>query len=178
MATDSNILAWRIPWTEEHGRIRFIGSQRVRQEWNDLASTHIIIYSFGVCRELSIYSNLIKLLVKKLSVQVSAELKVIWSGGDRPSLRLRHLSLVLLTPVSLGLWFLQETDTWWACLVIWIVHASLIAQLVKNPPAMPETPVWSLGWEDPLEKGKATHSSILAGEVHGVAKSQTWLSVH
>ena len=42
-------------------------------------------------------------------------------------------------------------------LYIW---ASLIAQLVKNPPAM-ETPVRFLGWEDPLEKGLATHSSIL-----------------
>ena len=40
--------------------------------------------------------------------------------------------------------------------------ASLVAQLVKNPPAMWETWVSSLGWEDPLEKGKATHSSILA----------------
>ena len=39
---------------------------------------------------------------------------------------------------------------------------SLVAQLVKNPPAMWETWVWSLGWEDPLEKGKSTHSSILA----------------
>ena len=42
--------------------------------------------------------------------------------------------------------------------------ASLLAQLVKNLPAMWETCVQSLGWEDPLEKGKATHSSILAGE--------------
>ena len=40
--------------------------------------------------------------------------------------------------------------------------ASLVTQLVKNLPAMQETWVWSLGWEDPLEKGKATHSSILA----------------
>ena len=40
--------------------------------------------------------------------------------------------------------------------------ASLEAQLVKNPPPMRETWVQSLGWEDPLEKGKATHSSILA----------------
>ena len=40
--------------------------------------------------------------------------------------------------------------------------ASLVAHLVKNPPAMRETWVWSLSWEDPLEKGKATHSSILA----------------
>ena len=38
--------------------------------------------------------------------------------------------------------------------------ASLVTQLVKNPPAMWETWVQSLGWEDPLEKGKATHSSI------------------
>ena len=42
------------------------------------------------------------------------------------------------------------------------VWASLVAQLVKIPPAMWETWVQSLGWEDPLEKGKATHSSILA----------------
>ena len=39
--------------------------------------------------------------------------------------------------------------------------ASLVAQLVKNPPAMWETWVQSLGWEDPLGKGKASHSSIL-----------------
>ena len=37
-----------------------------------------------------------------------------------------------------------------------------MAQLVKNLPAMQETWVQSLGWEDPLEKGKATHSTILA----------------
>ena len=42
--------------------------------------------------------------------------------------------------------------------------ASLVAQLVKNSPAMWETWVQSLGWDDPLEKGKATHSSILARE--------------
>ena len=43
--------------------------------------------------------------------------------------------------------------------------ASLVAQLVKNPPAMKETWVQSLGWEDPLEKGKATLSSILAWRI-------------
>ena len=46
--------------------------------------------------------------------------------------------------------------------------ASLVAQLVKNLPAMLETWVRSLGWEDPLEKGKATHSSIWPGEFHGL----------
>ena len=52
--------------------------------------------------------------------------------------------------------------------------------MVKNPRAMWETWVQSLGWEDPLEKGKATHSSILAWRIpwtaHRVAKSQTRLS--
>ena len=53
-----------------------------------------------------------------------------------------------------------------------------MAQLVKNPPPMWETCVRYLGWEDPLEKGKATHSSILAWRipqiihiVHGIAKN-------
>ena len=66
-------------------------------------------------------------------------------------------------------------------------RASLVAQMVKNMPAMQETWIRSLGWEDPLEEGKATHSSILAwrilmdrgtwwATVHGVAKSQTQLS--
>ena len=41
-------------------------------------------------------------------------------------------------------------------------QASVVAQAVKNPPAMGEIQVQSLGWEDPLEKGIATHSSMLA----------------
>ena len=49
--------------------------------------------------------------------------------------------------------------------------AFLVVQLVENPPAMQKTWVQSLGWEDPLEKGKATHSCILA--VHGVTKSDS-----
>ena len=46
-----------------------------------------------------------------------------------------------------------------------VCGASLVTQLVKNPPAMRETWVRSLGWEDPLEKGKATQSSILAWRI-------------
>ena len=44
-------------------------------------------------------------------------------------------------------------------------RASLVAQLVKSPLTMQETWVQSLGWEDPLEKGKATHSSILTWRI-------------
>ena len=46
--------------------------------------------------------------------------------------------------------------------------ASFVAQLVKNLPAMQESWVRSLGWEDPLEKGKATHSIAWPGEFHGL----------
>ena len=63
------------------------------------------------------------------------------------------------------------------CVVIMFGSASLVAQPIKNLPAMWETWVRSLGWEGPLEKGKATHSSILAWRisrsvVHGVTKSR------
>ena len=65
--------------------------------------------------------------------------------------------------------------------------ASLVAQMVKNSPAMQKAWVWSLGWEDLLEEGMATHSSILAwrnpmgrgawrATVHGITKSRMWLS--
>ena len=64
---------------------------------------------------------------------------------------------------------------------LWV---SLLTQMVKNLPAIQEAWVRSLGWEDPLEEGMATHSSILAWRIpmdrgawraaaHGVAKSQT-----
>ena len=49
--------------------------------------------------------------------------------------------------------------------------ASLRAQLVKNPPAMQETRIRSLGWEDLLEKGKATHSSTLAWRIPRIVYS-------
>ena len=63
---------------------------------------------------------------------------------------------------------------------------SLVAQMVKNPPAMRDWWAQSLGWEDPLEEGMATHSGILAGKipqrgawwatVHTVTNSRTWLN--
>ena len=66
--------------------------------------------------------------------------------------------------------------------MLYILCASQVTQMVKNLPAMQETWVRSLGWEDPLKEGLETHSSILAwripvdrgtrqATVHGVAKS-------
>ena len=46
-----------------------------------------------------------------------------------------------------------------------IFRASLVAQMVKNPPALQETWFWSLGWENPLKKGMAAHSSILPWKI-------------
>ena len=58
-----------------------------------------------------------------------------------------------------------------AILITVCLGASLVAQLVKNSPAMQETWVQSLGWGDPLEKGKATHSSILAWRIPWTVQS-------
>ena len=68
--------------------------------------------------------------------------------------------------------------------VFCIIGTSLVAQIVKNLPAMRKTWIRSLAWEDPLEEGMATHSSVLAwripmdrgalrATVHRVAKSRT-----
>ena len=72
--------------------------------------------------------------------------------------------------VGMGAWTLHSLPAHtrasvhlnWTFEPSWI---SLIFQLVKNPPVMWETCVRSLGWEDPLEKGKATHYSILAWRI-------------
>ena len=82
---------------------------------------------------------------------------------------------------------IPSTTSWAVCTQMFLLiptpttWASLLAQLVKNSPTMRQTWVQSRGWEDPQEKGKATHSSILSWRMpwtvsHRVAKSQTLLS--
>ena len=67
---------------------------------------------------------------------------------------IRHISTGLLC------WFFGKD-----CLPMQEMRVSLVAQLVNNLPAMQETWVPSLGWEDPLEEGMATHSNILAWRI-------------
>ena len=82
---------------------------------------------------------------------------------------------------------IESTGRAWGLKILWLYSAwaSLVAQMVKNVPAMRETWIQSLGQDDPLQEGMATHSSILAwsipmdrgawwATVHGIAKSQTW----
>ena len=77
-------------------------------------------------------------------------------------------SWILFRLVSLSAKFkdwIRWSLTLLICLKLYISWASLMVQLVKNPPSMQETWIWSLGWEDPLEKGKATLSSILSWRI-------------
>ena len=90
---------------------------------------------------------------------------------------------ILLAPLSLLLYllvFLSYVTS------LQFSHSSLVAQMVKNLPAMQDTGVWSLVWEDPQKEKMATHSSILAWRIpmdrgawkvtfHGIPKSWTWL---
>ena len=116
MAAHSRILAWKIPWTEEPGRLQSLGSQRV-----------------GLSR------------------------------------REKHFPLYISFPLPyLQIWILQEWEfsLLQKCMTsrkeVRLKGASLVAQMVKNPPAMLETGIPSISWDNTLEKGMATHSSILA----------------
>ena len=92
---------------------------------------------------------------------------------------------LLLLSSKLDITSLQTTSRLWTflCYALCLPWTSLVAQMVKNLPAMRETWVQSLDWEDPLEKEMATHSSTLAwripmdrawrATVCGVAKSRT-----
>ena len=63
-------------------------------------------------------------------------------------------------------WYCSNNDdTTTITVIYWGIEASLVAQTVKNPPAMQETWVQSPSWEDPLEKGMEAHSSVLAWRI-------------
>ena len=100
-ATHSSLLAWRIPWTEDCGRLQSMGSQRVRHGW--------------------------------------ATFTPALQSDSLPSEPPRKSYI--------------------------ISYVYLVAQVAKNLPAMQETQVRSLGQEDPLEKGMATHSTLLAWRI-------------
>ena len=94
-----------------------------------------------------------------------------------------QLCLTLCDPMDCSPpWFhITSTDKEKSSSIFILVMASFMAQLVKNLPAMQETWVQSVGWEDPQEKGKDIHSNILSWRIPwttvlGIAKSQTRLS--
>ena len=169
--THSSTLAWKIPWMEEPGRLQSMGSLRVGHDW----VTSLSFFTFmhwrrkwqptpvflpgesqgqgawwaAVCGVAQSWTRLQWLSSSSSSIPGSlAGEESACNGGDLSSIP----GLARSTGEEIGY---PLRYSW----------ASLVAQLVKNPPAMRETWVWPLGWEDPLEKGKATHSSIVAWRI-------------
>ena len=74
-------------------------------------------------------------------------------------------------------WTELKVYKWWFDIHTHGVRSSLVAQTVKNMSAMRETQVQSLGWEDPMEKGMATHARILAWEIPWTEEPGGWQSI-
>ena len=138
MAPHSSTLAWKIPWTEKPGRLQSMGSQRV---WvSDFTHTQ----SHDWVTSLSLFTFM------------------HWRRKWQPtSVFLPGESQGRGSLVGCHLWGCTESDT---KQLSSSSRASLVAQTVKNLPAMQETWVWSLGWEDSLDMNsgsQARTSSIL-----------------
>ena len=149
MAPHSSTLAWKIPWMEEPRRLN---------PWDRWLSD--FTFTFHV-----------HALEKEMATHASI---LVWripgtgEPGGLPSTglhRVEHdwsdLAAAAAYTKNIFVIFMKLIIIWAFC-ILW---ASLVVQLVKSLPAMWETWVWSLGWEDPLEKGTFTHSSILAGQI-------------
>ena len=147
MATHSTILAWRIPWTEEPDELQSVESQS--RTWLKWLGRHSRIYVYVLGLSCSTWD--LSLWPEGFSLVVMCRLSScgVRAPGSEGSVVVVH---GLSCPMTLGL--------------------PLVAQLVENPPAMQETWVWSLGWEDSPEKGTAaTHSSILARRIPWTVES-------
>ena len=137
MATHSSILAWRIPGTGSLVGCRLWGH-------TELDTTEVTAAAAGtkpppyIKTALQVTSLVVQWL--RLCAPNAGSLGSIPGQGTRP--------------------YMPQFKSSHAT-----TRASLMAQTVKNLPAMQETPVRSLGWEDPLEEGMTTHSSILAWRI-------------
>ena len=136
LAPHSSPLAWRIPWTEEPGRLQSMGSLRVKHDWAASLSLFTFMHGGGNGNPLqcSCLENL---------RDGGAWWAVVY-GVAQSRTRLKQLS---------------------SSSSIQVIRASLIAQLVKNLPAMQETRVRFLSPGDPLEKEMATHSRTLTWRI-------------
>ena len=118
METHPSIVAWRIPWTEEPGRLQSMGSQRVRHDWVTITSL---------------------------------------------SVKILRLYLAFTETYSQTQ---NSTSGSWCKLQPLYTRASLVAQKVKNLPAMQDTQVPSLGWKIPWRMKWLSAPVFLPGEFH------------
>ena len=160
MATHSSILAWTNPWTEEleiyslpesnttepltlHNKFFNVTPETIPE----LPTILVSAFSDSYLKLQNHRSNFsLPLLLNPLSHDNSYFLRLILNIFSR-KLLWTHSGCIQFSSSILS------------------TGASLVAQMVKNPLAMQETQVRSLGWEDPLEKGMPTHSSILAWRI-------------
>ena len=141
-------------WPRDQTHITCLGGRLFTTE--PLGNLIFIYY----CGQESLYRNVVALTVnkrvKKCSTWVQSQ-KQQNNFSSFPRQTIQHHSNQSLCP-----------NHWWqgSWSVLWRpIGAALVAQLVKNLSAMQETPVQSLGWEDPLKKGMFIHSSILAWRI-------------
>ena len=165
MATHSSTLAWKIPWTEEPCGLQSMGSLRVRHNW----ATSLSLFTFMHWRRKWQPSPVF--LPGESQGRGSLVGCRVW--GCTESDTTKGLSRSSCSSKETK----REWTTEWFRLFEEHTHtlfgnnhglwAFLMAQTVENLPAMQETWVQSLGWEDPLEEGMAIYLSILAWESHG-----------
>ena len=160
----------------EHGLLA-TGPPRKSMKWRFL-TIHDTARTLPCCRST-------KPLMPESFLNPSSALDCVASLGTQPvSLGFLDVSLPKCSSIFIhGVHFLHCCLSRNFLLGFWV---SLVAQMINNLPAIQETQVWSLGWEDPPEKGKATHSSVLAwriprreelGPTHGAPMHRTRLSV-
>ena len=138
--------------------------------------------SVGVSASASVLPilNFLYMLGLPLRLSCNAEdlgliLGLRWSPGEGRGYPLQNSGLEYKTSGKPMFMYIKHTHTFFfimayhrivnIALCVLCRMASLIAQLVKNPPVMQHTPVWFLGWEDSTEKGWVTHSSVLAWRI-------------
>ena len=140
MATHSSVLAWRIPGTGEPGGLPSVGSQsRIRLKW--LSSSSRFTKNWAERTEISLVPPAPTTCIDSLPL------------NKHPTSEWYNTSVIINEPL-------------WTHHYHFNVHSLHEgSQTVKRLPTMRETQVWSLGWEDPLEKDMAPHSSILAWKI-------------
>ena len=141
IATHSSMFAWKIPWTKEPGGYSPC-DHRVRHNW---ACTHKVNKTWTALLSLC-YSGIYVCILVSLEENWGRESNICCVFAMCQTL---HLFMILFS------------------VRVILFRVSLGSLLVKNLPAMGETRVRSLGWEDTLEKGMATHPSILGWRIIG-----------
>ena len=141
MASHSSTLAWKIPWTEGPG-----GVSRSQTQLGDFTFT---FHFHALEKEMATHSS-----VLAWRIPGKGEPSAAVYGVTQSRTRLKRLSSSSRREEKCRAFLIIPTN-------------SLVAQTIKHLPAMRETQVQSIGWEDLLEKEMATHSTVLAWKIHG-----------